>query len=276
MISCKEYVVIKKEELKENIKTFKRPPKLCVIQVGDNPASNSYIRGKGRDCEEVGIEFEHVKRKEDISQNQLEALVDIKSKDKTIDGLIVQLPLPKHINVERITNLIPPNKDVDGFRRDSCFNACTPKGVIDWLEYNEINLEGKVCTVLGRSKIVGKPLTNMLIDRGATVISCNSKTSEADIMTSFEYSDIIISAIGKLHHWKKWYFLETSKPLILIDIGINYDENGKQCGDFNNDCITACKKGSYITPPKGGTGLLTRLSLVQNTVESYKLNNGGI
>lgn len=272
MISCKEYVTIKKEELKEKIKTFKRPPKLCVIQVGEDFASNRYVNGKSRDCKEVGIEFEHVKRDETISQNQLEALVDMKSKDTTIDGLIVQLPLPKHIDVERITRLIPPNKDVDGFRVDSCFYPCTPKGIIDWLEYNEVNLEGKVCTVVGRSKIVGLPLVNMLIQKGATVISCNSKTSNIEKHTRF--ADIVISAIGKKNYFDHKYFLpDLLSGQILVDVGINQDENGKWCGDIDN----RVKELAYMaTPVPQGIGLITRCTLVQNTVEAYELNGGYI
>lgn len=269
MVSCKEYVAIKKEELKEKIKTFERPPKLCVIQVGEDPASNTYVKGKKKDAEEVGIEFKHVKLPEDIEQGQLEYQVKLQS--CLNDGLIVQLPLPKHIDVERITKLIPIENDVDGFRESSCFKPCTPKGIIDWLEYNGISLEGKVCTVIGRSKIVGKPLVNMLIDKSATVINCNSKTAHLETHTRF--ADIVISAIGKANYIDHKYFCpDLLCNQILIDVGINRDENGKLCGDIDS----RVKDMAYMaTPTPGGTGIMTRLALVQNTVEAYELNNGG-
>lgn len=266
MVSCKEYVTIKKEELKEKIKTFVRPPKLCVIQVGNNPASNSYIRGKRKDAEEVGIEFVHIKLPEDVEQGQLEHQVQLQSCIN--DGVIIQLPLPKHIDVERITKLIPANKDVDGFRSDSCFKPCTPKGVVDWLEYNEVNLEGKVCTVIGRSEIVGRPLVNMLIKKGATVISCNSKTINLENYTRF--ADIVFSAIGKANYINHKYFLpDRICDQILVDVGINRDENGKLCGDIDNTIKSFALHG---TPVPGSIGLTTRLSLVENTVEAYELN----
>lgn len=266
MVSCKEYVAIKKAELKEKIKTFERPPKLCVIQVGDNPASNSYVKGKRTDSEEVGIEFIHIRLPEDVEQGQLEHQVQLQS--CLNDGVIVQLPLPKHIDVERITKLIPANKDVDGFRSDSCFKPCTPKGVVDWLEYNEVNLEGKVCTVIGRSEIVGRPLVNMLIKKGATVINCNSKTVKLENYTRF--ADIIISAIGRANYIDhKYFYPHQLCDQILVDVGINRDENGKLCGDINS---TVKSFALMSTPVPGGIGLTTRLSLIQNVVEAYELN----
>lgn len=262
MVSCKEYVAIKKEELKEKIKTFERQPKLCVIQVGNNPASNSYVRGKRMDAEEVGIEFVHVPLPEDIEQGQLEFQVQLQS--CLNDGVIVQLPLPKHIDVERITKLIPVKNDVDGFRPDSCFKPCTPKGIVDWLEYNGINLEGKVCTVIGRSKIVGRPLCRLLVDKGATVINCNSKTK--DIKRFTKEADIVISAIGNAKLLDKSYFSENNK--IIIDVGINRDENGKLCGDVDKENVNEEYPNIYITPVPGGVGILTRFAICLNTFDA--------
>lgn len=277
MISCKEYVAIKKEELKNEIKSYRRKPKLCVIQVGNNPASNVYVRNKGRDCEEVGIEFEHVKRDRNITQNTLEAIVDMKSKDKSIDGIIVQLPLPEHLDVNRITNLITPDKDVDGFRRDSYFKPCTPKGIVDWLKFNNYDLVGKDIVVLGRSDIVGKPLVNMLINEGATVTCCNSHTNTFTRLNLTRSSNVVISAVGKAKFLNYHDFIMpvgNKKLDIVVDVGINRDEHGKLCGDVDNEGFTEHLPNAYLTPVPGSIGLNTRLVLLQNTVEAYKMHEG--
>ena len=268
MITCKEYVKNQKALLSNEIKSFKRKPKLCVIQISDNPASNSYVRGKERDCLEVGIEFEHIHiiDYKDFSQEDLLNLIEQKNNDSSVDGIIVQLPVPDKYNVDMICNTIIKEKDVDGFRKDSLFVPCTPKGVIDYLEYNDIKLTGKVCTVIGRSNIVGKPLVNLLIQKGATVISCNSKTK--DIKNFTKQSDIVISAIGKANYFDESYF---KGEQVLIDVGINRDENGKLCGDI---CEDAKENMLLATPVPGGIGLLTRVKLLENTVEAYKINKG--
>ena len=265
MVTCKEYVKNQKELLSNEIKSFKRKPKLCVIQISNDPASNSYVRGKERDCLEVGIEFEHIHiiDYKDFSQEDLLNLIEQKNNDSSVDGIIVQLPVPDKYDVDMICNTIIKEKDADGFRKDSLFIPCTPKGIIDYLEYNDIKLTGKVCTVIGRSNIVGKPLVNLLIEKGATVISCNSKTK--DIKNFTKQSDIVISAIGKANYFNKSYFVDGK---VLIDVGINRDENGKLCGDI---CEDAKENMLLATPVPGGVGLLTRIKLLENTVESYKL-----
>lgn len=277
MVSCKEYVYIRKEALKEKIKTFEKPPKLCVIQVGNNPASNTYVKGKRKDSEEVGIEFVHVQLPETITQTELEDVIVYHETIKPVDGIIVQLPLPEHLDEKRIKKIIDPTFDVDGFNVISSFDPCTPKGIIDWLEYNGVDLRGKTCTVVGRSDIVGKPLVNMMIERGATVINCNSKTDPYDIIDFFGMSDIIVSAIGRPNHWTLPDLLKIKKPVIIVDVGINRDENGKLCGDFSNKDSWSCKtyiedsfENSYVTPVPGGVGLLTRLALIENVVASYE------
>ena len=268
MVNCKEYANIEKELLSEEILSFKRNPKLCVIQIGDNAASNSYVKGKIKDCNEVGIECEHINivDYENFSQENLLNLIEQKNKDNSVDGIIVQLPVPDKYDVDMICNTIIKEKDVDGFRKDSLFVPCTPKGVIDYLEFNDIKLTGKVCTVIGRSNIVGKPLVNLLIQKGATVISCNSKTK--DIKNFTKQSDIVISAIGKANYFNKSYFVDGQ---VLIDVGINRDENGKLCGDI---CEDVKENMLLATPVPGGIGLLTRVKLLENTVEAYKINKG--
>lgn len=265
MVTCKEYVKIQKKILSEEINSFKRTPKLCVIQIDDNAASNSYVKGKIRDCNEVGIECEHIHiiDYEYFSQDDLLELIMNKNFDASVDGIIVQLPVPDKYDVDMICNTIIKEKDVDGFRKDSFFIPCTPKGVIDYLEYNYIELTGKVCTVIGRSNIVGKPLANLLIERGATVINCNSKTK--DIKNFTKQSDIVISAIGKANYFDESYFVDGQ---VLIDIGINRDVNGKLCGDI---CEEVKENMLLSTPVPGGVGVLTRVKLLENTVEAYKL-----
>lgn len=264
MISCIEYSNIRTDELKNKIKNFVRKPKLCVIQVGDDDASNRYTRNKRIACEKVGIVFDHVRLPDNITQKELESVVYNNQCDYDVDGIIVQLPLPDHIDVNRITNLIFPEKDVDGFRRDSYFDPCTPRGIMDWLDYNEVNLRGKVCTVVGRSEIVGRPMVNMLIKRGATVLNCNSRT--ANIKRYTKEADIVVSAIGRPNYFNENHF---SCNQILIDVGINIDENGKFCGDISKDVKENVK---YGTPVPGGVGKLTVLRLLENVVEAYERN----
>lgn len=170
-----------------------------------------------------------------------------------------------HSNIKILQQFISPEKDVDGFRKDSLYNPCTPQGIIDWLEVNDIDLRGKLVTVLGRSDIVGKPLVNMLIDKGATVISCNSKTQKYHMENFMKMSDIVISAIGKPKKFDSSYFgIDT----IIIDVGINRDENGKLCGDIDQkdveDYFGNC---CYVTPVPGGVGLLTRVTLLKNVMK---------
>ena len=263
MISCKEYVEIRKKELSEEISYLRRKPRLCVIQVGDNPASNSYIKGKKKDCEEVGIEIQHLVYPENIRTAALKVAIRECSVGSAFDGIIVQLPLPEHINVEEIIDCIPAYKDVDGFRRDSHFSPCTPKGIVDWLEYNKYPLEGKDVVVVGRSKIVGKPLVNMLIDRGATVTCCHSKTK--DLMHHTNRADVVVTAIGKPKYFNDYHFAAAE---VVIDVGINRDENGKLCGDVDRDDV--CEE-IYVTPVPGGVGLLTRLALLENVVKAYEV-----
>lgn len=272
MISCKEYVEMRKEELREQISILSknnRAPHLDVIQIGSDDASERYIRGKKKDCEEVGIAFSHLH----IENYSFYDIDDVKRVISDVcnisdcDGIIVQLPIPDKFNVEELQNAIPAKKDVDGFRRDSMFTPCTPKGMIDYLEYNNVNLSGELCVVVGRSKIVGKPMVNLLIDRGATVICCNSKTKDLKSLT--QQAKIVVSAVGKPEIFDFSYFNESQ---ILLDVGINLNASGKLCGDIVRD---AKDKVTYATPVPGGVGLLTRLALLENTFEAYKMNMGG-
>ena len=266
IVSCKDYVEIKKKELKEEIKHLDKKPVLAVIQIDDDQASNSYIKGKQKDCDEIGIEMRHVNIYSNTTeQKEVECVItDIAKSDA--DG-IIQLPIPDKYNLERLQHLIPPEKDVDGFRKDSCFKPCTPKGIIDWMEYNNFEFEGKDCCVLGRSKIVGLPLTNMLIEKGATVTCCNSTTPSTWYYT--RNADYAFSAVGVPNYFDFSDFQDFCE--LVVDIGINRDENGKLCGDVNNAGFESSLNDTYVTPVPGGVGLLTRLTLMQNVVDAYKV-----
>lgn len=268
LVSCKEYAEKCKQELKEKISTFERKPVLVVIQVDNNQASNSYIVGKKRDCEEIGVKCLHIViDSKKYSQKDMETIIEKLNNSQQYDGIIVQLPIPDKYDVEKLQQCISPKKDVDGFRKDSYFNPCTPKGIVNWLDYNNYDIEGKNAVVIGRSKIVGKPLVNMLIDKGATVTCCNSKTS--NIRDFMKKADIVISAIGKAKLFDSMYF---DNPQIIIDVGINRDEAGKICGDINRDIVSYYSPSTYITPVPNGVGLLTRLALLENLVEANQLN----
>lgn len=275
MISCKEYVGIRKKILKDKIARLKENPCLpvpclAVIQVGDDPASNSYIKGKIKDGEELGICVKHATYDSKISSEELQEVVRGVCNNPYIHGVIVQLPLPEHCNID-LRACMNPKKDVDGFLPESPFDPCTPKGIIDWLEYNEFDFPSKDVTVLGRSKIVGKPLVNMLIDRGATVTCCNSKTDIPKLYTSI--SDLVISAVGTPKKFDYSYFLADT---IVVDVGINRDQSGKLCGDVDVEDIREIfnEEEIYVTPVPGGVGLLTRLALMENVFQAYLKQEG--
>lgn len=270
MISCKEYVEKQKADLKEHIKALSKNPKLCVIQVGDNQASNTYVKNKRKDCEELGIDFEHVHIKDYdmISQNMLKMRIKSLDVDSSVNGIIIQLPIPDKYDVIELQQCISPEKDVDGFRKDSCFEPCTPKGIVDWLEYNKFDFNGKVATVIGRSNIVGKPLVRMLIERGATVSCCNSQTKS---LSRYMFnSDLVVTAIGKPKYFNK---LDFNGVGIVVDVGINRDLDGKLCGDVDPSGFESFLPNTYLTKVPGGVGLLTRLTLLKNTIEAYKMQN---
>lgn len=263
IISCKEYCSVKKKELKSKLDNVKRIPTLAVVQIDDNKSSNAYINGKKKDCEEVGIEFVHFKLDSSkYTQEDLCKILIALSNDELINGIIVQLPIPEKYNIDELLDNIAPNKDVDGFRKDSCFESCTPKGIIDWLKYNNYDFTGKQVTVLGRSKIVGKPLVNMLIDRGSTVISCNSHTENIEKYT--RGSDLVISAVGKAN----LFCCEMPENGIVVDVGINHDIDGKLCGDVNRKYVENNIKNTYVTSVPGGVGLLTRVALLDNVIKA--------
>ena len=258
IIDCKSIAQDIKNKIKNIIAEVYYAPILHIYQVGDNPASNAYIRGKLRDCEEVGVEANLIKLPEDITEDELnnKILEDYNWED--VDGIIVQLPLPKHINPKNIC--IPDAVDVDGFNSTSPFQPCTPLGVMKIFDSIGYDLDGKNVLVCGQSNIVGRPLVDMLIKRHCNVISVNSTGSAMKATAlEFEMVDVIISAVGKRNFIIPF---DIDRVKVCIDVGINYDENGKQHGD----CADAVydMKDIKVTPRIGGVGLMTRAMLLYN------------
>lgn len=247
MKDIKDYVSKRKQELKELIT---EPITFAVVQVGENEASNRY---KKKDCEEVGIKCEWYWYPEDITEDEL--LAEIGDLQPYVDALMVLMPLPQHISVEKVKTAINPEKDVDGFHPMSKFEPCTPKGIIDYLDYCRFPFEGSDVLVIGRSDIVGKPLARMLLDRDCTVTLAHSKTKR--LRDKIERADLIVCAVGKAN-FLNCYAIHVP----VIDVGINFDENGKLVGDcFNTE-------GREVTPVPGGVGLLTRMALLENVIRS--------
>ena len=258
IIDCKSIAQDIKNKIKNIIAEDDYAPILHIYQVGDNLASNAYIRGKLRDCEEVGIEAELIKLPEEITEDGLNDKIQEDYNYENVDGIIVQLPLPKHIDPKNIC--IPDELDVDGFNSTSPFQPCTPLGVMKIFDSIGYNLDGKNVLVCGQSDIVGRPLVDMLIKRHCNVISVNSTgTPMKDTALEIRMVDVVISAVGKRN------FITTrglDRVEVCIDVGINYDKNGKQHGD----CADAVyeMENIKVTPRIGGVGIMTRAMLLYN------------
>ena len=250
---------------------------LAVIIVGENPASKIYVRNKIRACEKVGFHSETIRLDENISEENLLLEIEKLNNDVNIDGILVQLPLPKHINELEVINAISAEKDVDGFHTtnigkmmigdETGFLPCTPAGVIQMFEEYNIDLEGKDVLVIGQSNIVGKPMTLLLIKKRATVQVCNSKTK--NLSEKLQKSDVVIAAAG---YPKLVKASDVREGVVVIDVGINRVD-GKLCGDVDFEEVS--KKASFITPVPGGVGPMTIAMLIKNTFKSYnqKINN---
>lgn len=260
-MDIKTYVKEAKLALKEEVLAFPRTPKLVIIQVNDDPASCAYVKGKLKDAAEIGISAELLKLPITITQEELIKEINKINNDDSVDGLIVQMPLPKGIDEELIKLTVSPEKDVDGFHPLSSFVPCTPKGIIDYLKSEKVEFVGKNAVVIGRSNIVGKPVAKLLLKEHCNVTVLHSRTKEEDMNFYLAHADIIVIAIGKMH------FLDQQplkKTAIVVDVGISRDENGLH-GDARPNLDVALQ-----TPVPGGVGLLTRLSLMSNLVLAYK------
>ena len=258
IIDCKSIAQDIKDKIKNIIAEDDYAPILHIYQVGDNLASNAYIRGKLRDCEEVGIESELIQLPEEITEDGLNDKIQEDYNYENVDGIIVQLPLPKHIDPKNIC--IPDELDVDGFNSTSPFQPCTPLGVMKIFDSIGYNLDGKNVLVCGQSDIVGRQLVDMLIKRHCNVISVNSSGSFMKCTAlAMDIVDVIISAVGKRNFITP---LGIDRVEVCIDVGINYDENGKQHGDCSDAVYNM--DGIKVTPRIGGVGLMTRAMLLYN------------
>ena len=250
-------------------------PKLAVIMVGDNPASKVYVRNKSKACQEVGVEYEEYLLDSNITQKNLIDLIKKLNNDKNINGILLQSPIPKHLDINEAFRTIDYNKDVDGFHPmnvgkltlgQDTFVSCTPYGVMRMFEEYNIDLCGKNVVILGRSNIVGKPLTQCCLNKNATITVCHSKTQNTKKLT--KEADIVISAIGKAKFITEDMIKEGA---IVIDVGINRDENGKIVGDVDFENVK--QKASYITPVPGGVGPMTVAMLINNVIKAAKNQN---
>jgi methylenetetrahydrofolate dehydrogenase (NADP+)/methenyltetrahydrofolate cyclohydrolase len=227
---------------------------LAVISVGYDPASASYIKGKRKDCERVGFGFSHYHFVDGVEQGEIISAIRTLNGNPDVTGIIVQLPLPAGYDADEIAGCIAREKDVDGFRPDSPFKPCTPEGIVYLLKRELGDLTGKHAVVIGRGKLVGKPLAKMLLDENMTVSVCHSKSSKRDLGDLVESADAVIVAIGKARAIQ----LMVWRYAVVVDCGVNRDENGKLCGDVGY-CTT-----ERITPVPGGVGLLTRAMLMRH------------
>ena len=260
------------KEHSELEKKVGRKAGLAVIIVGENPASQIYVRNKIRACEKVGFHSETIRLDENITEENLLLEIEKLNNNSNIDGILVQLPIPKHIDGLKIINTISAEKDVDGFHTtnigkmmigdETGFLPCTPAGVVHMFEEYNINLEGKDVLVIGQSNIVGKPMTLLLIKKRATVQVCNSKTK--NLSEKLQKADVVVAAAGSPKLVKA---SDVKEDVVVIDVGINRVD-GKLCGDVDFEEVS--KKASFITPVPGGVGPMTIAMLIKNTFKSYK------
>lgn len=278
LISGKEVSQTVKDEIKIQTKKLKDKGisvKLAVIIVGDDPASHIYVKNKKKACEYVGFESLEYALDEKTSEEELLELIDKLNKDKTVNGILCQLPLPKHIDEKKIIDSISPLKDVDAFHPvnvgkimigDYEFLPCTPAGIMRLIESTSYDVSGKDCVIIGRSNIVGKPMAMLMLHKNATVTICHSRTK--NIEEKIKKADIVIAAVGIPKFVKGDMVKEGA---LVIDVGINRMSDGKLCGDVDFDEVS--KKASFITPVPGGVGPMTISMLMQNTLKAAKLQN---
>ena len=261
-----------KDEVVNLVNEHGRAPHLVVVLVGNNPSSISYVTGKEKACEYVGIKNTTLRLDEGTSEESLVNLIEELNIDDSVDGILVQLPLPKHINEEKIIETIAIEKDVDGFHPLNVANLwlgkeamipCTPKGIIKLLEKADITIAGKNAVVIGRSNIVGLPISKLLLDRNATVTVAHSKT--VDLANVTNKADILIVAVGRPRMLKKEMVKDGA---VVIDVGVNRDENGRLCGDVDFDDVVDV--AGVITKVPGGVGPMTITCSMENTIEAFK------
>ena len=258
-MTVKEYVKFRKEEIKELVSKMEIKPSIAIVQVNEDAGSNAYVKGKLKDAAELGINADLIKLPLDTSETELLNVIEELNNDEAHDGFIVQMPLPKQINEDKVKLAVSPKKDVDGFHPLSSLSPCTPKGIMNYLHHEGIQILGKNAVVLGRSNIVGKPMAHLLLKESANVTVLHSKTTFEDMSRYIANADIIVVAIGKQHFLDNRFQYKESAA--IIDVGISRDENGLH-GDALPDLPVKLQ-----TPVPGGVGLLTRLALYENLLE---------
>ena len=275
IIDGKELAGTIRTELKQEVENIKKKgvqPKLAVIMVGEDKASAVYVRNKSKACNEVGVEYEEFLLPTETTMDKLLGLIETLNQDTNIDGILLQSPIPKHLDIDEAFRAIDPKKDVDGFHpvnvgklslNQDCFVSCTPFGIIKMLETYHVPIEGKHAVIIGRSNIVGKPLIQCLLNKNATVTICHSKTQNLEEVT--KQADILIAAIGKPEFVTANMVKEGAT---VIDVGINRREDGKLVGDVKFEEVS--KQASYITPVPGGVGPMTVAMLMTNVVKAAK------
>lgn len=275
VINGKELSIKLKLNMKKEVEHLKEKnivPHLTVVLVGNNPASRSYVNGKKKASEEVGISSEILELSEAITESELIQVIEQLNNDENVHGILVQLPLPIHINVQHIIEAIDPTKDVDGFHPynvgkmmtgQDTFLPCTPYGIMTMLHSKKITIEGKHAVVIGRSNIVGKPVGQLLLNENATVTYCHSRTENLKEIT--KQADILVVAVGRPNVIDKEYIKEGA---VVIDVGINRLENGTLTGDVDFD--SASLHAAYITPVPRGVGPMTITMLLHNTIKAAK------
>ena len=266
-----------KNELNEKVAKYKEQGieiTLAVVKVGNDPASAVYVRNKEKACEYVGINSKTLALPEETTEEELLNVVKELNEDKNVNGILVQLPLPKHIDESKVLLTIDSTKDVDGFHPvnvgkmvigEDTFLPCTPAGIIEMIKRTDIDIEGKECVVIGRSNIVGKPMAMLMLKENATVTIAHSRTKDLKEVT--KRADIIVAAIGKAKFVTADYVKEGA---VVIDVGMDRDENGKLCGDVDFESVS--KVASAITPVPGGVGPMTVTMLLVNCLRSVELN----
>lgn len=263
-----------KDELKGNVNSYFQTPILAVVTIGDDAASEVYVKNKKKACEYVGMSFLHLDYASCVKEEVVIKKIKQLNKDKSINGIIVQLPIPDNFNVSKIINTIDPSKDVDGLtntqagkliQNEKCLIPCTPKGIMEIFKEYKIDLEGKHVVIVGRSNLVGKPLMLECLNKNATVTMCHSKTK--DLKKYTKDADILVVAVGKKYLIDKTM---VKKDSVIIDVGINR-KDGKLYGDVNPNVEEVC---GYLTPVPGGVGPMTVSMLLKNTFEAYKNQNG--
>ena len=273
LLDARGIVEKKINELQTRVSKLVNKPKLVIIRIGDDFASGKYVANKIKRCDQVGIDSEIIHLKEDITQSEVEVIIKSLNNDNTVTGMLLQLPIPKHLDEDYLTNLIVDEKDVDGFTIGNmgklslglgCNVACTPRGIITLLKEFKIDIESKDVLIINRSNIVGKPLAQLLLKENATVTIAHSKTK--NLKDKIKSSDIVITAVGEANFLKANDFEDNTT---IIDVSINFNDLGKMCGDVNKEDydILINKKNCNLTPVPNGVGQMTVIELIEQTIE---------